>query len=100
MVHEFCKLFGYFGVPEYGCGATKFVDFLHLKSEDQTLTKEISSYYTSCVNIVFDCQVGNRYFITASNTAKAVFLKISAVEFLKFTDKGNKLKRDVLFKVT
>jgi len=28
MVHEFCKLFGRYGVPEYGCGATKFVDFL------------------------------------------------------------------------
>ena len=45
MVHEFCKLFGRYGVPKYGCGATKFLDFLHIESEDQSLTKEISSYY-------------------------------------------------------
>ena len=101
MVHEFCKLFGRYGVPEYGCGATKFLDFLHIKSEDQSLTKEISSYYKSCVNVVLDRQVGSRYFVAASNAAKAVFLKDAAVAFLKFTgrDKGNKLEREVYSKL-
>ena len=27
MVHEFCKLFGRYGVPEYGCGAKNFLIF-------------------------------------------------------------------------
>ena len=50
---------------------------------------------------MLDRQVGNRYFVTASNAAKAVFLKEAAVEFLKFTgrDKGNKLERDVYLKL-
>ena len=38
MVHEFCKLFGRYG----GLWSTKFLDFLHIKSEDQSLIKEIS----------------------------------------------------------
>ena len=27
MVHEFCKVFGKHGVPEYGCGITNFPTF-------------------------------------------------------------------------
>jgi len=58
-------------------------------------------HYTSCINVVLDCQIGNYHFVTSSNAAKAVFLKDTAVEFLKFTgrDKGNKLERDVYLKL-
>jgi len=51
--------------------------------------------------VVLDCQIGNRYFVTASNAAKIVFLKDAAAEFLKFTgrDSGNKLERDVYSKL-
>lgn len=30
LIHEFCKLFGHHGVPEYGCGASGFLDYLNL----------------------------------------------------------------------
>lgn len=30
MVHEFCKLFGRTGVPEYASGVVSFPDFLEL----------------------------------------------------------------------
>jgi len=31
MVHEFCKLFGSHGVPEYGCGVNSSPTYLQLK---------------------------------------------------------------------
>ena len=34
MVHEFCKVFGKHGVPEYGHGATNFPTFLELMSRN------------------------------------------------------------------
>ena len=47
-------------------------------------------------------QVGSRYFVSAANVTKIVFLKDAAIEFLKFTGKdtaGNKLERDVFAKL-
>ena len=32
LVHEFCKLFGKYGSPEYGCGAVSFPDYLAIMS--------------------------------------------------------------------
>ena len=29
-IHEFCKVFGKNGVPEYGCGNLTFPDFSHI----------------------------------------------------------------------
>jgi len=37
LVHEFCKLFGHCGVPEYACGVLSFPDFLSLMVADQSL---------------------------------------------------------------
>jgi len=31
LIHEFCKLFGKHGAPEYGCGGLTFPDFLAIK---------------------------------------------------------------------
>ena len=36
-VHEFCKLFGRYGVPEYTYGATKFIDFLNIMLVEPSL---------------------------------------------------------------
>jgi len=36
MVHEFCKLFGRHGVPEYGCGVSSFLMYLQLMEESCT----------------------------------------------------------------
>ena len=96
-VHEFCKLFGRYGVPEYAYGATKFLDFLSIMSVDPSLTPEVTSYYRSCMSVVLDRQVGNRYFVTAANACKILYLKEAAVEFLKYTgrESGNKLEKDV-----
>ena len=34
LVHEFCKLFGKYGSPEYGCGAVSFTGYLAIMSSD------------------------------------------------------------------
>ena len=47
-------------------------------------------------------QVGSRYFVTSHNATK-IFLVSAALEFLTFTDKsenGNKLEKDVFFKLS
>ena len=98
LVHEFCKLFGRSGCPECGCGAVKFPDFLAIMSSD---SKQSSTYYNLCASVTLDRQVGNRYFVTAANAAKILFLKDAAIEFLKYSGKktGNKLEKDVYTKL-
>lgn len=46
-------------------------------------------------------QVGSRYFVTAANACKIVFLKDAAIECLKFTgkDSGKRLERDVFIEL-
>ena len=93
LVHEVCKLLGKKGVPEYTLGVVSFPDFLALRSTD--------TYYQCCSKITLHRQVGSRYFVSAANTCKILFLKDTAIEFLKFTgkDTGNKLERDVFAKL-
>lgn len=86
-VHEFCKLFGHYGVPEYAYDATKFLKFLNIMSVDTSLNAKVASYYKSCTNVVLDRQIGSRYFVTAANASKILYLKRAAVEFLKYTNK-------------
>ena len=96
-VHEFCKLFGCNGVPEYGCGVLAFPDFLSIMQKDL----KDDSYYHTCSKIILNRQVGNQYFVTASNAAKILFLKDAAIEFLTFTGRnnGNKLEKEVYKKL-
>lgn len=98
-VHEFCKLFGKFGCPEYGCGAINFPDFLAIMLRSDS--KQSSTYYNLCASVTLERQVGSRYFVTAANAAKIVFLKDAAIEFLEYSGKstGNKLERDVYTKL-
>ena len=93
LIHEFCKLFGRYGTPEYGCGGLAFPDFLAIKSEEQT-----KNYYQLCLNVVLDRQVGSRYFVSAS---KIFFLTKAALEFLEYTgkDKGNNLEQTLYSKL-
>ena len=49
-----------------------------------------------------DRQVGSRYFVSAANAAKVMFLREAAVSFLEFTGcniSGNKLEKDVYRKL-
>jgi hypothetical protein len=99
-VHEFCKLFGKTGGPEYACGVHSFPDFLKLRMS--TTKDEERAYYQACSNVNLHRQVGSRYFVSAANAGKILFLKDAAMEFLKFTGKdtgGNKLERDVFAKL-
>ncbi len=94
LVHEFCKLFGAHGTPEYACGAQSFPDFIVLMSESGNGTLD-GEYFRSCANVT---QVGSRYFVSASNAAKIIHLKDAAIDFLSFTGKneaGNKLEKEV-----
>ena len=95
LVHEFCKLLGTHGVPEYTLGGESFPDFLMLKSSSSN--EQDCSYYQSCLNITLHRQVGSRCFVSAANACKVLFLKDVAIKFLRFTgkDAGNKLEREV-----
>lgn len=102
LVHEFCKLFGKHGVPEYGCGTLAFPDFLELKMpESISSDHEMVSYYQLCLKVSLERQVGSRYFVTACNAGKVLFLKEAALDFLLYTgkDTGNKLEQDVFRKL-
>ena len=101
LVHEFCKLFGKYGSPEYGCGAVSFPDYLAIMSSDLSTNEQSIAYYQLCRLITLDRQVGNRYFATAANAAKIIFLRDAAIGFLKYTskDKGNKLEKDLYTKL-
>ena len=57
--------------------------------------------FTKCIKISLDRQVGNRYFVTASNAGKILFLREAAIGFLQNTDKykGNQLERNVYEKL-
>lgn len=98
-VHEFCKLFGRTGVPEYTTGVLSFPDFLELKAS--TCSDEDHTYYQACAKVRLHRQVGSRYFVSAANACKIIFLKDAAIEFLKFTgkDTGNRLECDVFAKL-
>ena len=101
LVHEFCKVFGKHGVPEYGCGVLAFQDFLAIMCDNQSFAPKKKEYYRCCASITLERQVGNRYFVTAANAAKILFLKDAAIHFLTYTgkDSGNKLERDLLGKL-
>ena len=95
LVHEFCKLFGTKGVPEYGVGSTSFQDFLAVQT---TSDRDNSDYYEKCMKVTLERQVGSRYFVTASNAAKVLFLGDAAQKYL-LTFAKNKLEREVLTKL-
>ena len=101
LVYEFCKLFGQRGTPEYGCGGQAFPDFLQIMLSDPHLNAELSQYYLMCSKIRLERQVGNRFFVTAANALKVLYLSEAAVSFLKYTGKdcGNKLEREVFRKL-
>ena len=96
IIHEFCKLFSKHGVPEYGHGVLAFPDFLK-----QSTSGDKMCYYQICAQIRLDRQVGSRYFVSASNAGKILFLRKAALEFLVYTGKsdGNKLEQDVYEKL-
>ena len=103
LVHEFCKLLGKHGgkhgAPEYAHGAVAFPDYLTLMSS--TCSTEQLSYYEHCLEIRMERQVGSRYFVTAANAGKVLFLREAAISFLIYTrkDKGNKLEQSVYEKL-
>lgn len=94
LVHEFCKLFGKSGVPEYCSGVVSFPDFLEIHSASD-------NYYGNCLKLRLHRQVGSRYFVSAANACKILYLRHAAIEYLKFTgkDAGNKLERELLLKL-
>ena len=101
LVHEFCKLFGKHGTPEYGSGASDFPDFLAIMIDSNALSDESRQYYQACSNVNLHRQVGSRYFVSASNAARIVFLAEAAVQFLQYTGKenGNKLEVELYVKL-
>lgn len=53
-------------------------------------------YFRQCLGIHLERQVGSRYFVTAANASKALFLLHAALEFFKYnglSDASNKLEK-------
>ena len=102
LVYEFYKVFGKYGTPEYGSGVLHFPDFLKLMCSDNSLNAADASYYQSCLSLSLDRQIGSRYFVTAANAAKIMYLKKATIAFLEFTQRGthgNKLEKDLYIKL-
>ena len=76
LVHEFCKLFGVKGVPEYGIGAVSFPNYLAIAMK--SVDNEDGIYYEQCKSVTLDRQVGSRYFVTAANAVRLLFLRKAA----------------------
>ena len=77
-----------------------FPGFLELKIRESTSHEKVS-YNQQCVKMSLERQVDSRYFVTACNAGKILFLQEAALEFLLYTgkDAGNKLEQDVLRKL-
>ena len=102
-MHQFCKVFGKHGTPEYACGV-RFPDFLKIMCDETWMSEQayLESYYQQCYDLRLKRQVGSRYFVTASNASKIIFLIPAAIEFMEYTGKnesGNKLEKEVFRKL-
>lgn len=67
----------------------------------QSTHSQEQTYYCECLKTRLHRQVGSRYFVSAANACKILFLRNAALEYLKYTGKdvGNKLERDVFLKL-
>ena len=101
LVHQFYKLFGKHGTPEYGAGVLNFPDFLHVQAQNVTMNDFDQLYYRHCLKVALERQVGSRYFVTAHNAGKVLFLRKAAIEYLQKTGKnqGNQLEKEVYSKL-
>ena len=50
-----------------------------IKSNDSSLGEENTSYFASCLKVSLDRQVGSRYFVTAPNAGRIMFLREAAI---------------------
>ena len=73
LVHEFCKLFGKHGVPQYTCGVISFLDLII--NDDSVHGDKDQTYYFLCSFITLDHQVGSRYFVSAANACKILLVR-------------------------
>lgn len=67
-----------------------------------TTAGDEKEYFKKCATITLHRQVGSRYFVTAANASKIVFLRDAAIKYLTFTakkDSGNKLEKCVYSKL-
>ena len=96
-VHEFCKLFGHKGIKETGIGVKTFPDFLKVQHQTETDPNR-KDYYKECQKIRLARQVGSRYFVTAHNATKILYLKEAALAYLEYFKK-NRLENEVYAKL-
>ena len=75
--------------------------FFSIELEDSSLNSNSQTYYSSCASTILERQVGSRYFVSAANATKILFLTQAALEFLEFTGKnqGTKLEKEVYCKL-
>jgi hypothetical protein len=102
LVNEFCKLLGKLGgrngAPEYAHGAVAFPDYLSIMTSTQQMD---TMYYEQCSNIRLERQVGNRYFVSAANAGRILFLRDAAISFLQYirVQNRNQLEQSVFEKL-
>lgn len=67
LVHEYCKLLGKNGVPEYGLGTFSFPDFLE---ESCISGSEKASYYQLCSKVMLDRRLSRKQVFRDSSQCR------------------------------
>ena len=74
---------------------------IFLKCSPLKVQKILSTF--KCLTVRLERQVGCRYFVTAANGSKALFLDCAALEYFKFNGvtetNGNKLEKELYLKL-
>ena len=91
------------GTPEYGQG-NNFKDFISYELTKATSSGNIerAAYYNNVLNTSLQRQIGSRYFVTAYNSARIIFLLPAAIEFLNHLNVAktmNKLEQYIFSKL-
>ena len=94
-VQSTAKLIGDLGVPDYCHGVHHFHDYLKLKVS----ATSNAGYYETPQAVKLERQIGSRYYTTAQNSVRIVFLAPAIEDFLvelTKTKRLNRLEEDVL----
>jgi hypothetical protein len=103
-VHAVCKLLGHLGVsPEYGHGVTGFPEYLQRRidelKEQLPQNLETIALFEQMQMCKFDRQIGSRYFVTARNAGRIIYIREMALAYLEeihLVKKLNKLEDAVM----
>ncbi len=94
-VHEFCKLLGHLSnCPEYGRGVCGYPEYLKELEQAQQVgdsSSDVAERVEASLKVRLERQVGSRYFVTARNAGRILFLAPTAKQYLEDVQKMKEL---------